>query len=397
MNRFSHILYLILFSELAIGGGGRLFAAGPVSLRMLLFAVALLTSVYFFLKGKRLSRDAAHILIFFGAVTTVCLFVGIQNGAELKFWWEDVKPLLFILILPFFEWTLRDETTVIQTFSIIKVSALIQAVAFVTVLLLIHTGIMPFLEFYHTVLPTQEFFFRGEFTFFYKGFLFVCLAFLIVYISKSPNRRIVLFILLVVILLSLTRGFLFALAVTLCAYAPLTKYWGRAVFFALVSITVLVFGQSIIHRTSSAISTTTNQTDLTPNERLLGDRKYSDSGRIAQIKEVLYSANPQSILVGHGFGIGTPMRPVHMEISYAEIFHKQGLLGLSFWGFLFWKIFQRFRAKSHLKTGQILFFMSVFVFVQSTTNQYMNNPIGLSVILFSFVGLASLKEQKFVF
>jgi hypothetical protein len=397
MNRFSHILYLILFSELAIGGGGRLFAAGPVSLRMLLFMIALLTSVYFFLKGKRLSRDAAHILIFFGAVTTVCLLVGIQNGAERKFWWEDVKPLLFILILPFFEWTLRDGKIVDQSLSIIRVSALIQSVAFIAILLLIHTGVIPFLDFYHVALPTEEFFFRGEITFFYKGFLFVCLAFLIVYIQRDPGHNLMLLILLLVILGCLTRGFIFALALALFTYSALNKKWLRATGFAIISLTVLFFGQSLVHGVSSVLSRATDQAGAKPNERMLGDRAYSDSGRVTQIKEVLMSADLKSVLVGHGFGIGTHSRPVHMEISYAEIFHKQGLLGLSFWGFLFVKLFQRFRACGHTHTSQILFLMAIFVFLQSTTNQYMNNPIGMSVILFSFVGLTSAKHENLYF
>ena len=397
MNQFSRILYLILFFELAIGGGGRLFAVGPVSLRMVLFGIALLISVYFLLKGGRLSRDTIQILVYFGVVTTICLLVGILNGAERKFWWEDVKPLLFILILPFFEWSLREAKMVSQSLTLIKISALIQSVVFISVLLLIHTGVIPFLDYYHIMLPTEEFFFRGEITFFYKGFLFVCLAFLIVYITGGHQRKIMLFVLLVVILASLTRGFWFALALALCVYSVLNRDWVRSACFAVVGIAILLFSQSAIHGISSGISTVRSEASPRPNEKLLGDRTYSDSERITQIKEVLRSADLQSVFVGHGFGKGTPSRPVHMEISYAEIFHKQGLLGLSFWGFLFWKIVQRFRGSGLTKTSQALFLMVVFVFLQSTTNQYINNPIGLSVILFSFASLASLKDEKFVF
>ena len=62
-----------------------------------------------------------------------------------------------------------------------------------------------------------------------------------------------------------------------------------------------------------------------PNEKLLGDRSQSDAGRIAQIKEVISMTSVLSSFIGNGFGIGIPSRPVHMEISYLEIFHKQGI------------------------------------------------------------------------
>jgi hypothetical protein len=391
MNRFAKILFLIIFAELSIGGGGRIFAAGPVTLRMLLFGIAMTLALFYVVKGGKLSDETWQLLIFFIITIGIGMIVGAINHAEQTFWWEDVKPLLYFLMLPFFEWVV-DQKIIRNILEIIKISAVIQSVLFIIVLVLIHSGVIPFLDFYYFVLPTQEFFFRGEITFFYKGFLFVCVALITVYVSKSKNnRRIFLAFLVLVISITLTRGFLLAICLTLLLYHSYENRV-RAIVFATLALCVVFFSQPVISFVSTVVHQMGVQQTGPPNEKLLGDRDYSDAGRILQTKEVLSHITPASFFVGHGFGIGVPSRPVHMEISYLEIFHKQGILGLMFWGFLLWRLWKRFRAQDRSEVADVLFYAAIFVFFQSLTNQFMNNPIGLSVILFSFVGLRALKD-----
>jgi hypothetical protein len=392
MNRFAKILFLIIFAELSIGGGGRLFVAGPITLRMLLFGIAMMLTLYYVARGRKLSDETWQLLIFFTMMIGIGMIVGAINQAEQKFWWEDVKPLLYFFVLPFFEWVIVDQKIIRNAVEIIKISAVIQSVLFMTLLVLIHTGLIPFLDFYYFVLPTQEFFFRGEITFFYKGFLFVCIAFITVYLSKSQNnRRILLAFLLTVISITLTRGFLLAIFLTLLLYHSYSNRV-RAIVFATLALCVLFFSQPAISFVSTIVHQIRVQQTGPPNEKLLGDRNYSDAGRVLQIKEVLSDISVTSFFVGHGFGIGVPSRPVHMEISYLEIFHKQGIFGLMFWGFLLWRLWKRFQAQGRSELADVLFYAAIFVFFQSLTNQFMNNPIGLSVILFSFVGLRALKD-----
>jgi hypothetical protein len=392
MSRFAQILFLIIFAELSIGGGGRLLAAGPITLRMLLFGIAMLAAAYYYVRHRVLSDDTRQVLIFFTITIGIGIMMGAVNQAEQKFWWEDVKPLLYFLILPFFEWAVSDAKTIQQGISIVKISALIQSVAFVIVLILIHSGTIPFLDFYYFVLPTQEFFFRGEITFFYKGFLFICIAFIVIYLNGMPYRKMFLAVLLVVVCLTLTRGFLLAICLTLLVFHFRNSNRMRAIMFGAIAVAILLFSQPLISYVSTLVYKITAKQGGKPNEKLFGDRSYSDAGRIIQIREVFATVTPTSFFAGHGFGIGVPSRPVHMEISYLEIFHKQGVVGLAFWGFLFWRLRQRYLAASSGILADVLFFSAIFVYFQSMTNQYMNNPIGLSVILFSFVGLRVLKE-----
>ena len=78
-----------------------------------------------------------------------------------------------------------------------------------------------------------------------------------------------------------------------------------------------------------------------------------------------------------------------MEISYLEIFHKQGIVGLACWSVILFSLIKLYKAGARDETSiRTVFFLSgLFVFFQSLTNQYINNPIGLGMILIVIVSL----------
>ena len=258
---------------------------------------------------------------------------------------------------------------------------------------------IPFLDFYNTFIGTKEFFFRGELTFFYKGFIFICIAFLFVYFSEQPYKHLILILLGAGILLSVTRGFLFAFSLTYVLYHFLKSSFIRSALFVILSLAIVLAGQVAIRESSKAIDQLKNKPEfdpevkINPDSTLLGDRNYSDDGRFQQIKEVTEEINLSSIIIGHGFGMGIPSRPIHMEISYLEIFHKQGVIGLIFWAYLLWLLYKKYKAASPGGLRDAFFFGSSFIYFQSLTNQYINNPIGLSMVMLSIVCLDQLKKD----
>ena len=129
----------------------------------------------------------------------------------------------------------------------------------------------------------------------------------------------------------------------------------------------------------------------------LGDKSDSDSMRYVQIEQVMSNVNPISLIFGHGFGVGIEIRPIHMELSFLEIFHKQGLIGLIFWICVFSHIFFMFfniKDRKVKNQGYPFVLSVVFVILQSTTNPFMNNPIGLTMILLTVVVLSKLLDQE---
>ena len=121
----------------------------------------------------------------------------------------------------------------------------------------------------------------------------------------------------------------------------------------------------------------------------LGDKNLSDSIRVQQLVQVAEMIDPLSFFIGHGFGVGVPIRPVHMEIGYHETFHKQGILGLTLWGLFLLLLYNAYVKRKNYPEIRKSFFLGVlFVIMLSTTNPFFNNPIGISMFM---IALASLK------
>ena len=143
--------------------------------------------------------------------------------------------------------------------------------------------------------------------------------------------------------------------------------------------------------------------DLKPWQRAMASkftqgfeaRESSIIDRIIQIGEVENNLSPKSILIGNGFGMGIPSRPIHMEISYLEIFHKQGILGLSIWAWLFASLWKRFYIRIgrdfkqiNYKDETFAFFISAaFMFAISLTNPFINSPMGLGMLAIALICL----------
>lgn len=391
MKQLSRFVFFILIAELIIGGGGRLISFGPISLRMILFAFAISISVIYFVRGRRISKELTIFLTLFVSCLGVALLLGIASGAHAQFWIEDIKPLAYVLILPFFYFVLEDHYITRTVSDMIIMGGLFLSAVFFTLLLLIHTNILPFLPFYHSVVDTGEFFFRAETTFFYKGFIYLCIA-LIFVIALKPKCRLVFASLLgLAILLTFTRGFIFALGLTAAFYCLYEKKYATLFLSIAITAGVLFFSKPIIYTTSSGIHELKGMNEHVPKEKLLGNRDESDTGRIQQAREVISEVTPLSFMIGHGFGIGVPSRPVHMEVSYLEIFHKQGIVGLGLWAFLFYLLSINYLGSSKDKFAKAFYFSASFLFFQSITNQFINNPIGLS---FALLSLTYLHQEK---
>jgi len=85
-----------------------------------------------------------------------------------------------------------------------------------------------------------------------------------------------------------------------------------------------------------------------------------------------------------------------MEVSYLEIFHKQGILGLLFWFMLFVVIVQKYlkACRNGVRNIALPFMLSsLLIFILTATNNYMNNPIGMSMLLISIAALSVLARN----
>ncbi len=393
-GKSGRLLVMLMITELCLGGGGRFTAMGWVSLRMVLFALALIVCADLLIRQKViLPIEIMKLIVGFAVMVCLGIIVGIARGGNLNNLVEDVKPLAYFLALPFFYWSIhKEEIPAIE--KLIRVTSLSMALVFVILVVLINSGLIPFLSFYKATLASGELFYRGEITFFYKGFLFFGIGAIFYYFTETSKWSYLIFTFLVLaIMVSATRGLLLSLGLTFSSYFLLTKSNLKSALWFAFACLIFIWGSALIvagSRWLDAGQTSKSYHEANPN--LLGDRNYSDNGRITQIKEVKQRFSISSAMVGHGFGNGIPSRPIHMEIAYLEILHKQGLIGLAFWASFAASIFRQYRQALPSPSTHAFFFSAVFIFVESFTNQYINNPIGMSMLLLSWVGLNKLRK-----
>lgn len=367
------IILWVMVLELVIGGGGRLLPIGSVTFRILLYMICIPISVSILVIKRKVDTYVIIILGIFTIVLLLAIVLGMLNKALNENIFEDVKPLLFFYSLLFFNITILTEKDIIRVVQIIKFGALAMGVVYLLSILCIFYDLIPFSTYYELLEPSGEITWRGgDGLFIYKGFLYLCIGFFFCISMKSKWNTFGAFVLLLAIVLTLTRGFILSTLMVYILYLLIFKKnkW--------LSLSILLVGSMLL-----VIA-------LPIYMEALGDRDESNSIRALQLQQVFDRTNIINIFLGNGFGIGVPISPVHMEISYLEIFCKQGLIGIVFWGGLISYISVLFvclyKKKEEYHEITIPCFLSVlFVVFQSATNPFINNPIGLSIVLLTIV------------
>jgi len=362
--------------ELALMGSGQVLKIGPLTLRMVLFIITTFIYLFVIILSNKLEPYFANLALIFTIVTVIGVVVAKINGNSLSLVLEDLKPLIYFYSILFFSLMIKDAETIRTVNKIMQNSSVILAVAYITLLLGLFTGLIDFKKTYVLLASSGEVFFRGENSFFYKGFLYLCTG-IFFFINRITTKNVfIMALLLSAIILTFTRGFLISFAIVSVIY--LIVFYRRK----MVSLALLAIGALFAYIYSS------NYIEA------LGDKSESDSFRIIQALQVKNAIDPFSFIVGHGFGKGVEIRPEHMEISYLEIFHKQGLLGLFFWiGILtvLFFLYNKAEKSGNKQTALPYLLASIFVFLQSFTNPYLNNPIGMSMVIISIVVLKRLE------
>ena len=374
------LLFTVILTELILGGGGRLLEIGTLTVRMYLFFFAVACAIPVILSRRRIPTHVVVFLIISILSIVLASIIGILNGADLNLIFKDIKPLLFIFfILPTFLF-FEKPSNILLIKKIITYSSLIMAILYLIVLGALLLGTINFRSFYVLVSPFNEFFFRGTQGFFtYKGFVYLGIGLIFFVYSKNTSllKVISIAVLTTAIILSGTRGFIVALLIVFFFYLVIPKFAKGNLFYVVFLILPVVISLQFLVNTD------------------LGDKIHSDSIRITQIKEVLENTNPISFFIGHGFGIGVPVREIHMEIAFAEIYHKQGIVGLTLWFLWFLHLTLKYRyLKKFRQLGKPFYLSSIFIFIMSLTNPYMNNPIGLSILIVSYIIINNLASYE---
>ncbi len=363
--------------ELFIGGAGRLINIGSLTLRMYLFIGAFLLLPILIFKGYILNPISKIVLIFFTILFSWSIINGLIHNAETTRIIDDAKMASFFFILPFFDFLINDRKTVNIIVKLLKFSSLLMALMYISILIALLVGLTNFQELYMITSKedyADEIAFRGEGAIMYKGFAYMCIGFFFfLFEKKSIWKFLSCAVILIAIILTLTRGLIVTIGlITIPYFIYQNIYKRKNIVLGVMSLLIILI--SLLYSLPLYLET-------------LGDKAESDIVRTIQITQVVERIDWNSWLIGHGYGIGVPIGVGHLEITYLEVFHKQGLFGLIYWFSLLVLLFFLYMRTSVIDRNFTtpLFFSVLFLYIESATNPFLINSIGLTLIFIALI------------
>lgn len=375
-NDMIQSLYTIVLIEAVIGGGGRVFSIGPITLRMLLFLASLLLWLSASFRRKRRDGQALAIFIvymFFASILPGLFVDAIKGPLQLSVL-SEIQPMLFWLTAPFVAMAIYDNLMVERAALVIMYGGLLVACFILAIMGALTLGVLPFTQFYSLTAGSGELFFRSETLFFFKGHFYVGLALIFVIILKPKHWRIVAFICAVAIAASLTRGLIFAALIASTFGLMSMRNYKVVMALALCGLLfVTLSGQSVILDFFNT-----------------NDRGVSLSVRQADFWYFFENFNLVKIVFGEGAGTLLNNRPA-VENSYLWSIWRFGFLGLAFLTspFLIGLYFYSkvgFGHEYHA-LASAFFYGIVMLFILTAINPFINNSIGISYALVAIFSL----------
>lgn len=373
------LLVAAIVLEIVLLGDGQLLKIGPLTVRMWLFVAGLGYATLSILRRGSIDREILLLVVSFLAVIGLSLTVGAIRGAPLGAMAEDVKPQLYFLSLLFFGEAI-DLHRIAQVRSLVRRGAMALALIYLAWLAVVLSHRVPIVPIYLLLNTTGEFSFRGGSGFlFYKGFVFLAVAFFFYAFERRLVARLCAITLFAALVLALTRGPLLALVLVLCVamlFSPRERPSG-ALSRVLLGMGVVAFVVVLL---------TTQR-----------DRAGSNAVRAGDLEFVVNATTPLSLLVGHGLGTEISWRGLHIEPTYLELMHKEGVTGLLFWFAVLAFITRQYvlARRTPMAAQAFPFFLStLFIYAQTATNPFLTNPIGMSIVLISAVSLRRIATSS---
>ncbi len=132
LNKVAMATLLVYFIDTALDGTGRLVDFGYVSLRMILFAVACIATLYPLIKKFRRTMLNPCVLaaVIFGAVALIYAFIGLKRGYGFDNVREDFTSVMALALLPGTIATIDSREKLNKVLNVLFICALILATVF---------------------------------------------------------------------------------------------------------------------------------------------------------------------------------------------------------------------------------------------------------------------------
>jgi hypothetical protein len=383
-NTMMRALFTLSLLELFMGGGGRLMAVGSVSLRMVLLAACLAATAVAILFPRRRSDGvllAMLLVLIYLLVHVGALVVGAIQSDDPSQLPIEFQQSLYWLAAPFFALMIQSEDDVRRYARLAQGAGVALACAYLVILVGLISGVLS-LGLIRAVLGRGgEISFRsGEF-FVYKGFAYLGISIALLVALRDKYWAPLATLVAIAIMLTFTRGFILSTSIGVLLMLCVQRRWRLAVPVILLVATAAVF--VLIYLPS-----------VDPSA--MGSRDQSTNQRIQDMSYMFYHARASTFLVGEGYGSMIDNRS-NIENTFLWALWKLGSIGLIFWMIPLCLCIYYYNKIPNSRSNPLAnayLFGTVVVYVQTSTNPLLNNPIGLSFVMLAIFSLRILSRSK---
>jgi hypothetical protein len=377
-------LFTISLLELFIGGGGRLTAVGPVSLRMLLFAACLCATAVALLFPRRRSDGvllAMFLVLIYLLIHVAGWVVGAIYSSDGKEILTEFQQSLYWLAAPFFALMIQSEQDVLRYARVVQMAGVLLASMYLAILLGLLTGVIHLSLVRSLIAPSGEVVFRsGEF-FIYKGFIYLGISIVFFVALRGKYWTLLAVWVAFAMVFTFTRGFLISAAAAMLLMLCFQGRW-RA---AAPALFLVACGAFVIWVYLPSLDT-----------KILGNYDASTNERLQDLAYMVDHVSLKTLLIGEGFGSMINDRYL-IENTFLWALWKLGIAGLLFWMLPMALCIYYYSKIPDRRTNSLAnayFFGTVLVYLQTMVNPYVNNPIGLSFVLLAIFSLRRLSRCR---
>lgn len=372
------LIYLLAF-DFSLGGGGQIFSYDGLSARYFIVGMATIIGLWDFLCNKKLNIRYIYSILFVLIFIIIGIIMGLINNYPLPLIFEVSSKYFLWVILPYLIFNINKENLK-NINNIFIYSGLTLACAYNLLQILYFSNILNPALFFDKFNQSSEIFFRGQIYFFYKGFIyFVVSGYLIINAKKRFIDIQILLITTAVALISV-RGFLVFYIVILICLLYISGYRYKSFFYIAIGFIAVIVSFYYIPNSIEGFSQI---------------RDSSDEYRFNDIKIIIENTDFIKLIFGNGFGSEVNGR-IYTENSYIDIFTKTGVFGLfCYLSAIFIIIF--FKFPDNFKTNKNIFSyyaIILFLLFESLSNPFINNSIGIFLIMYFSVCLNIIRSQK---
>jgi O-antigen ligase len=429
------IMYIIIF-EAILGGAGRTIAFGPLSIRMVLFVIAFLLMFIlwalnkFDIKQFKLNNIFTKLIIVFLVYTLITGVHGYYFAHHsLSLVIGDVTGYIAFLLIFIFNIAIEDKYE-IKRISILTIFAtFLQSISLIIIHLFLGLGIFTFdgintlLQQYY--IGNLSYIAPNTIRIFFKSSLFLQIGFilLLAFISKERNKKnliieyIVLIFISYAIVLSFTRGFWIGavLSFIIMIFCKHAKPLGKTLLVLIVGVSIMLAITCAAYRNTDVLVSLVQRTGLIKQSTIMmiqnkqlptGDTDGQDLSAEYRSQESKYLVKyiEKSPIIGTGFGtIITELNRNNSrnEYMYLDIWMEMGLIGLILFGSILILVFKHWIKirRRNVNDKDLVYLDAIIaalagVVVTSGINPFLNNPIGLTYLVFTITAVNVYRKDS---